>query len=211
MKRILVPTDFSAPSLAAVRYGIELASTVEGELLLLHVIEGEPTRCHALGGVPASLAYYIDLTVTIVGPPAPPQVMCRDLGEEARWKLAALLPTGPSERFRAMVTVGRPADEIIRVAREQKADLIVMGAAARRGLKRLLRRPVADKVVRKAHIPVITMNAMDRSPRRMPAGSGVPDWLADEEGKAAEDAAQRSSAAALRATRKAGPRPKVHR
>ena len=47
MKRILVPTDFSAPSLQAVRYGIELTSTVEGKLLLLHVIEGEPTR--ALG------------------------------------------------------------------------------------------------------------------------------------------------------------------
>ena len=87
MKRILVPTDFSAPSLQAVRYGIELTSTVEGKLLLLHVIEGEPTRYHAVGELPASLSYYIDLTVTIVGHQAPQEVIRQDL-----WR-----PTGSSQ------------------------------------------------------------------------------------------------------------------
>jgi nucleotide-binding universal stress UspA family protein len=210
MKRILVPTDFSAPSLQALRYGIELTSTLEGELLLLHVIEGEPTRYHAVGELPASLSYYIDLTVTIVGHQAPQEVIRQDLCEEAHWKLAALLPAGASERFHTLVTVGRAADEIVRVAKEQSADLIVMGGRASWGWRRLLRRPVADKVIRKAHIPVIAMDATDRSSRRMPSGGSVPNWLADEGRTASEGTAQRSSTVTAGSARKPSPRPHDH-
>jgi universal stress protein A len=209
MKRILVPTDFSAPSLEAVRYGIELTSTVEGALFLLHVIEGKPTRCHVMGELPASLWYALDLTVIMVSHQPPPKVMCHDLCDEAEWKLAALLPVGVSERFHTLITVGRAADEIVRVAQERSVDLIVMGAHARRGLRRLVRRPVAAKVIRKAHIPVITMDVTDRSPRRMPGGGSVPDWLAAAGRTASEDAAQRSRTVTARSARSPGRRPTV--
>jgi nucleotide-binding universal stress UspA family protein len=209
MKRILVPTDFSAPSLEAVRYGIELTSTVEGELCLLHVIEGEPTRCYTVGGPPASLSYALDLTVTRVGHQPPQKVICHDLCEEAEWKLAALLPGGVSERFQTLVTVGRAADEIVRVAQERRVDLIVRGARARRGLRRLLRRPVADRVIRKAHIPVLTMDVTDRSSRRMLGSGSVPAWLVDGGRTASEDAAQRRSTVTARSARTPGRRSKV--
>jgi nucleotide-binding universal stress UspA family protein len=209
MKRILVPTDFSAPSLQAVRYGIKLRSKVKGELLLLHVIEGEPTRCYAVGELPGSLPYPLALTVSMVGHQAPQKFICHDLCEEAEWKLAASLPVRASERFHTLVTVGRAADEIVRVAQERSVDLIVMGARVRRGLRRLLRRPVADKVIRKAHIPVITLDVTDQSPRRMPGSGSVPDWLGDEGRTASEDAAQRSSTATARSARTPGRRPKV--
>lgn len=52
MTRILVPTDFSESSLAAVRSGIELATAVGGVVLLLHVVEGPSVRCYAVGGLP---------------------------------------------------------------------------------------------------------------------------------------------------------------
>jgi nucleotide-binding universal stress UspA family protein len=206
MKRILVPTDFAAPSLQAVRYGIKLRSTVEGELFLLHVIEGEPMRCYAVGERPGSPSYALDL---MVGHQAPPKVICHDLCEEAEWKLAALLPVRASERFHTLVTVGRAADEIVRVGQERSVDLIVMGARVRRGLRRLLRRSVADKVIREAHIPVITLDVTDQSPRRMPGGGSVPDWLGDEGRTASEDAAQRSRTATARSARTPGRRPKV--
>jgi nucleotide-binding universal stress UspA family protein len=209
MKRILVPTDFSAPSVEAVHYGLELTSTVEGELFLLHVIEGEPTRCHAAGELPASLSYALALTVSMVGHQPPQKVICHDLCEEADWRLAALLPIGVSDRFHTLVTVGRTADEIVRVAQERSVDLIIMGAGARRGLRRLLRRPVADKVIRKAHIPVLTMDVTARSPERMPGGGGVPGWLADEGRTASEDAAQRSSTVTARSARIPSRRPTV--
>jgi nucleotide-binding universal stress UspA family protein len=206
MKRMLVPTDFSAPSLQAVRYGIESTSTVEGELFLLHVIEGEPTRCHAVGELPAGLSYALDL---MVGYQPPQKFMCHDVCEEAEWKLAALLPVRASERFHTLVTVGRAADKIGRVAQERSVDLIVMGARVRRGFRRLLRRSVADKVIRKTHIPVITLDVTDQSPRRMPGSGSVPDWLGDEGRTASEDAAQRSSTATARSARTPGRRPKV--
>jgi len=161
MKRILVPTDFSAPLLEAVRYGTELMSTGDRELFLLHVIEGEPTRGYAVGELPANLSYGLNLTFTLVGHQPPQKVICHDLCEEAEWKLTALLPVGVSERFHTLVTVGGVADEIVRVANERSVDLIVMGARARRGLRRLLRRPVADRVIRRAHIPEITMDVTD--------------------------------------------------
>jgi hypothetical protein len=61
MTRILVPTDFSEPSLAAVRSGIELAMAAGGVVLLLHVVEGASVRCYAVGGLPHFLSDMIDL------------------------------------------------------------------------------------------------------------------------------------------------------
>ena len=51
MKRILVPIDFSTPSLAALRQAVHYTQTVGGELLLLHVVEGEPLRWYAVDGL----------------------------------------------------------------------------------------------------------------------------------------------------------------
>jgi nucleotide-binding universal stress UspA family protein len=55
IERILVPTDFSEPSLAAVRYALELADAVGGRIILLHGIEGEPVHSYMVGGPPPFL------------------------------------------------------------------------------------------------------------------------------------------------------------
>ena len=67
------------------------------------------------------------------------------------------LPPGLGRRSRALVTVGKLADEIVRVAREQKADVIVMETQGRRGVRHFLRRTVTERVMRKVAIPVITI------------------------------------------------------
>jgi Universal stress protein family len=84
----------------------------------------------------------------------PPKLIHRDLCEEAQWKLSALLPAGSPDCFRALVAVGKAADEIVRVARKQKADLIVMGTHGWGALRHLLGSSVAAKVSRKASVPV---------------------------------------------------------
>jgi nucleotide-binding universal stress UspA family protein len=159
MKRILVPTDFSTRSLEALERALTYTRAVGGELLLLHVVEGQPWQWYAVNGQPEDLypSGRLDPEGAFFVPQVPQQVVHRDLCQEAEWKLATLLPPQP-DRFRAFVTVGKAADEIVRVAGEQHADLIVMGTQGRRGLRRWLRRSVADRVRRKASVPVITFD-----------------------------------------------------
>jgi nucleotide-binding universal stress UspA family protein len=174
MKRILVATDFSEASREVVRYGFELTTAMEGDMLLLHVVEGNPVRTYTVAGLSDHFASSVDLTGGIAGGAVPPKLIHRDLCEEAKWKLSALLPAGSRDRFRVVVTVGKAADEIVRVAREQKADLIVMGTHARRGLRLLLRSSIAARVSRKASIPVITVDATHGDLRLHSGGLGVP-------------------------------------
>jgi universal stress protein A len=167
MKRILVPTDFSAHSLEALKQAVKYTNTVRGELLLLHVVEEEPLRWYAVDGLPAAPSSRIDPTGQLILSQKPQKLVHRDLCAEAEWRLAALLPP-QHDRFRIEVTVGNAADEIVRVAREQKADLIIMGTQGRKGLRRWLRRGVADQVRSMAPAVVMTVEphrlCLDRFP-----------------------------------------------
>lgn len=60
---------------------------------------------------------------------------------------------------RSVMRGGQPADEILNVVREEKADLIVMGTHGRRGLSRLLLGSVAEAVLRRAHCPVLAVKS----------------------------------------------------
>ena len=159
MKRILVPTDFSTRSLEALERALTYTRTVGGELLLLHVVEEQPLHWYAVNGQPEDVypSSRIDPEGAFFVPQVPPKGIHRDLCQEAEWKLATLLPP-QSDRFHAVVTVGKAADEIVRVAREQHADLIVMGTQGRRGFRRWLRSSVADRVRRRTAVPVITFD-----------------------------------------------------
>jgi nucleotide-binding universal stress UspA family protein len=173
MKRFLVATDLSEASREVVRYGLELTTAMEGDMLLLHVVEGDPIRTYRVAGRSDNLMSSVDLTRDMTRSAVPPKLIHRDLCEEAQWKLSALIPAGSPDRFRALVTVGKAADEIVRVARKQNADLIIMGTHGRRGLRSLLRRSLAAKVNRKASIPVITVDAMHGDLRLHSGGPGV--------------------------------------
>jgi hypothetical protein len=105
-----------------------------------------------------------------------------DLDEEACWKLAALLPPGAPERVRTWVTVGRVAAEIIRVAREEKADLIVLGTDGRRGLHPLLRRSLAAKVIHKTPIPVLLFESQHPRLKRASGSRSVVHLRLDRRG-----------------------------
>jgi nucleotide-binding universal stress UspA family protein len=158
MQRILVATDFSEPSLAAVRYGLELADAVDAGILLLHVIEGSPHCTYTVGGPPAYFKDYVDPDGGLLRTPFGQRIIRRDLCEEAQWKLMTLFPPRYQDRVRPLVTVGNAAEEISRVSKAQNVDLIIMGTRGRGGLRRLFRRPVAAKVSWKVHIPVLTLD-----------------------------------------------------
>jgi nucleotide-binding universal stress UspA family protein len=175
MTRILVPTDFSEPSLTAVRSGIELATAGGGVVFLLHVVEGASVRCYTIGERPLFLKDIIDPGGEYVRCRFNQKLIRRDFCEEARWKLDALVPPKFRTHVHTVVTVGRAVDEIVRVAEEQHADLILLGARGRRGWRHVFRRAMADRVRRKALIPVVTVDAKDLRVGRDSERWGAPD------------------------------------
>ena len=140
-KKILVPLDFSASSELSVRVAEDLARANAGALILLHVHEpimggdGE-----LLAPFPLDEAPEFDLRLEAVK---------ADLVREGRVPVEA--------RCR----VGSAASEIMSLAREEGADLIVMGTHGRTGFKHLILGSVAERVVRKAPCPVLTLRAPD--------------------------------------------------
>ena len=141
--RILVPTDFSPPSDAALDYARNLAATFGASLQLLHVID-DPD---------ASTAFVADGFA-----PDTPDIREAVLAH-ARARLASTLSAFDRARFRATgeAFVGTPATTIVDYAAATGTNLIVMGTHGRTGLAHMLMGSVAEHVVRTAECPVLTV------------------------------------------------------
>jgi universal stress protein A len=142
IKNILVPVDFSDASKQALRYACELADTVEASLHVLHAVENPYLR----GGY---MEFYV-----------PPQEFFEQVEQEARKRLETLLTKEEQARYGAVLVhrTGLPAQEILNYERAQgHIDLIVMATHGRGGVARLMMGSVADKVVRAAPCPVLTL------------------------------------------------------
>jgi nucleotide-binding universal stress UspA family protein len=142
IERILLPTDFSEHSKHAAQYACTLADKFQAEIHLIHVLQD------LVAMVPeAGLAF------------PPPGDYLQDLRVSAEKALVDFLPSD----WRAGITVQRalrdgiPFVEIVRYAKENHADLIVMGTHGRSGLAHVLLGSSAEKVVRKASCPVLTV------------------------------------------------------
>ncbi|HEX9872191.1 MAG TPA: universal stress protein [Candidatus Tectomicrobia bacterium] len=180
MRRILVPTDFSDSSRPAIHYALALTAAVEGDLLLLHVVEGDPLPRYVVGETPDMFPSWTDFTGHRFQGACSPSIIHHDRCEEARWKLASLLPSGCPERFRSLVTVGKAAEEIVRVARDEQVDLILLGTRGQRRWRHVLRPTVPAQVMRRAPIPVMMLCTVGRCrlpPQRIHAGG----WLREFE------------------------------
>jgi nucleotide-binding universal stress UspA family protein len=142
LRRILVPTDFSKSSANALTYGAAFATRFGAELHLLHVVQ--------------DLALFIPEAVMVAPPMVPP---VEQFISAARIALdRAVKDLGVMEvRIIPEVAEGAPFEEIVRFAREQNIDLIVMGTHGHTGLAHLFLGSVADKVVRRAPCPVLTV------------------------------------------------------
>lgn len=139
MKTILYPTDFSADAQPAFEVACALAVEGRGQLVVLHV---ERPPLATLGG-------------TTGVPPLPNEYDRRRLREE----LQRIQPVRAGIAIEHRLEYGDPAAVILEVAQETGADLIVMGTHGRTGLRRLLMGSVAERVVRKASCPVLTVRS----------------------------------------------------
>jgi nucleotide-binding universal stress UspA family protein len=147
LKRILVATDFSEPSGAALGYGRELARCFDAQLVVLHVVEDTRTGAIAANGF--TLADR-DLQRTV---------------EEAGHRQVQALVGGDRMRLRAeavIITSNSPAAAIVEYATRAEADLIVIGTHGRGVMAHLLMGSVAERVVRTAPCPVLTVRHPER-------------------------------------------------
>jgi universal stress protein A len=135
-QKILVPTDFSECSAAAVHAAAALHRKTGAEILLLHVTE------------PA----YQGLRVQTSGLHA----QMRDEAEKGLSKLVADI-FGGAARIRTLVKDGRPAEVICQTASEEKVDAILMPTHGHSGLKHALLGSVTEKVVRHASCSVLVV------------------------------------------------------
>jgi universal stress protein A len=146
LNRVLVPTDFSDYSRSALEYGCAFAERFGAELHLVHVLQD------LVGLVPEpGLAF------------PPPGEYVLELQQSAEKALAQLPGAAAPAGLQVVRSTrhGPPFLEIIRYARETAIDLIVMGTHGRSGLAHMLLGSVAEKVVRKAPCPVLTVRAAD--------------------------------------------------
>jgi nucleotide-binding universal stress UspA family protein len=140
-KRVVCALDFSPASLQAVGFALDLARQANGALTVLHAVEWLPEeepRVHTHFNVPEYRQHLID--------DARARIMELIADESQTW--CAIEP---------VVTAGRAYREILRVAKERGADLIVMGTQGRGGIGLALAGSATQQVVRGAACPVLTV------------------------------------------------------
>jgi nucleotide-binding universal stress UspA family protein len=142
LRRILVPTDFSKSSENALTYALALAEKFGAEVHLLHVVQ--------------DLALFIPEAVLPAPPLVPPVEQFAAAAREAlehaiRGRQQAGITIHPE------VAEGVPYEEVLRFAKQRDVDLIVMGTHGHTGLAHVFLGSIAEKVVRRAPCPVLTV------------------------------------------------------
>jgi nucleotide-binding universal stress UspA family protein len=141
ISRILVPTDFSELANLALDYGVAIAEQFHADLHLLNVVDD----------------YFILAPEAQLMLPDRNEYL-HDLKAASKQELSKLPRNCESDsRVSRHTVVGRPFEEIVRFAKEHQIDMIVIGSHGRRGLSHFLLGSVAERVVRTAGCPVLTV------------------------------------------------------
>ena len=147
LKKILFPTDFSESSMEALNYDLSFAREYGAKLEVLHVVN-EKIYSEGLN---------LPRVVSI-------DELDREMTKEAERKLKVLIPTESQEglEWETVIKKGNPFLEIIRYAHENDVDLIIIGTHGRSGFEHIIFGSTAEKVVRKAPCPVLSVKPSQR-------------------------------------------------
>ncbi len=142
IKKILCPVDFSDSSDHALQYAIALAQSHEATLRLLHVVQPP--------------------LMSVPGDPMVPEFsseVLEDIKTASQRRLEEMAATTREQVpvVETQIATGSPFVEIVTDAKDQNIDLIVVGTHGRSGLAHVMIGSVAEKVVRKAPCPVLTV------------------------------------------------------
>jgi nucleotide-binding universal stress UspA family protein len=142
LKKILYPTDFSEASLEALRYAVGFARNCQAKLILMHVVN-EKIFSEGLSFARVSA----------------PEALEQEMSAEAGRQLKNIIPAADRQGldWEMVILYGMPFLEIIRYAKDNAVDMIVIGTHGRSGMEHIMFGSTAEKVVRKAHCPVLSV------------------------------------------------------
>ena len=161
LDRILVPIDFSAYSAEALQIAATIGERFFSTLFMLHVIPKE-VEVHAahvhLGHAGSPLLGAFSDSIEV--PSEVQETITIDLRDRAQTAMQEFLPPELSyQQLELLVKVGTPYEQILQAAQDQHTDLIVMGTHGRSGLIHTVLGSVAERVLRLAPCPVLTVKA----------------------------------------------------
>lgn len=140
LQHILVPVDFSQCSLQALRYAVAFARQFKASITLLYVVQ----QYYLPGDFTGGLDYAaLEKEIEENSARELERIATKNVGKKAPWKV--------------LLRMGRPVDQIIRIADEINADLIIIATHGRTGLKHVVLGSTAENVVRHAPCPVLTV------------------------------------------------------
>ncbi len=141
IKKILVPIDFSDYSKSALRYSVNFAKSFNASITLIYVVE--------------PIIYPPDFSMGQIAIPT----VNTEWDERAKEELDKLAKTEiPAElKVKTLIKTGKPFIEIIETAKEEDSDLIIIATHGHTGVEHILFGSTAEKVVRKAPCPVLTL------------------------------------------------------
>ena len=140
IKKILIPIDFSDYSFKALNYAIDFAQLTNAELFIVYVIE--------------PIIYPTDFTLGEVVPTFESTI---EVNFSEQLKEIAEEKIGDKVKYHLLTKEGRPFLEIINAAKETDADLIIIATHGHTGMEHILFGSTAEKVVRKAPCPVLSL------------------------------------------------------
>lgn len=147
LKTVLVATDFSETSAVALRYAKAFAHAFGASLHVLHVVQEPFAQPWAVEAYGFSLA-----------------TLQEDWVREAKTRIETTLTAEERASYRAELAtrLGHPVVEILKYANEQRVDLVVIGTHGRGPLGHMVMGSVAERIVRKATCPVLTVHHPER-------------------------------------------------
>jgi nucleotide-binding universal stress UspA family protein len=141
INKVLVPIDFSDYSKSALKYAVNFAKSFSAEVILVYVVE--------------PIIYPPDFSMGQIAMPS----INTEWDERAKDELAKLAKneiTGVNS-VKTIIKTGKPFVEIIETAKEENVDLIIIATHGHSGVEHILFGSTAEKVVRKAPCPVLTL------------------------------------------------------
>ena len=140
IKKILCAIDFSEASAEVAQYAAMLGNCSGAQVLVLYVAP--------------SLSQYVGFHV----PPSSIESIVKDIVDGAETSMQEFLAKNfAGTNAKGEVVSGYAAEEILTAAEEEQVDMVVMGTHGRRGIDRIIFGSVAEKVVKSAKCPVLTV------------------------------------------------------
>jgi nucleotide-binding universal stress UspA family protein len=145
MKKIMVAVSFADEyTEGLLNYAAQISQSLHSELIVASIINSRDVE--AVGTI-AAMGYEVDSKQYVAGIKAERQQALDEILKKISF---------PAEKTRTIIKIGHPTEELLKIAINEKVDLIVMGIKGRSDLEYLLVGSVAEKIFRRSPVPILS-------------------------------------------------------